>query len=166
MEMCFFYIFGTIAIIGSIIAIINPFSESPITSAMALLLVFGALTGLFVLQGAYFVGFVQLVIYAGAIIVLLVMVSAVVGVEAKEKNKFLKPVFIGGIICMILMAILIEACLLVSNIPSQMSRNILLKDLSKEIITNYLVHFQVLMFILLIGIITVINLIRGGQYES
>ena len=70
-ELILFYIFGILAV-GSAICVIA--FKNPIHSALALVLTFFSLAGLFISLGAYFVAAVQVIVYAGAIMVLFLFV--------------------------------------------------------------------------------------------
>ena len=70
-EQILFIIFGILAV-GSAICVIA--FKNPIHSALALVLTFFSLAGLFISLGAYFVAVVQVIVYAGAIMVLFLFV--------------------------------------------------------------------------------------------
>ncbi len=70
-ELIVFIIFGTVSIIGAI-AVIS--FRHPIYSALSLIVTFFSQAGLFVLLGAHFVAAVQVIVYAGAIMVLFLFV--------------------------------------------------------------------------------------------
>jgi NADH-quinone oxidoreductase subunit J len=70
-EMILFFIFGAVSLIGAI-AVIS--FRHPIYSALSLIVTFFAQAGLFVLLGAHFVAAVQVIVYAGAIMVLFLFV--------------------------------------------------------------------------------------------
>ena len=70
-EQILFIVFGILAV-GSAICVIA--FRNPIHSALALVLTFFSLAGLFVSLGAYFVAAVQVIVYAGAIMVLFLFV--------------------------------------------------------------------------------------------
>ncbi len=70
-EQILFTVFGILAV-GSAICVIT--FKNPIHSALALVLTFFSLAGLFVSLGAYFVAAVQVIVYAGAIMVLFLFV--------------------------------------------------------------------------------------------
>src|SRR5262245_42409222 len=69
--MTFFYLFGTIAVVASLLVIAQ---RNPIYSVLLLVASFGALSGLYVLLEAPFVAAIQIIIYAGAIMVLFLFV--------------------------------------------------------------------------------------------
>ena len=70
-EAIAFYLFGTVAIAASLLVIAQ---RNPIYSVLLLIASFGALSGLYVLLDAPFVAVIQIIVYAGAIMVLFLFV--------------------------------------------------------------------------------------------
>ena len=70
-ETAAFYVFGAIAIGSSLLVIAQ---RNPIYSVLLLIASFGALSGLYVLLDAPFVAVIQIIVYAGAIMVLFLFV--------------------------------------------------------------------------------------------
>ena len=70
-EQILFILFGAVSLIGAI-AVIS--FRHPIYSALSLVVTFFAQAGLFLLLGAHFVAAVQVIVYAGAIMVLFLFV--------------------------------------------------------------------------------------------
>src|SRR5215470_9900249 len=66
-----FYLFATVAVVASLLVIAQ---RNPIYSVLLLILSFGALSGLYVLLDAPFVAVIQIIVYAGAIMVLFLFV--------------------------------------------------------------------------------------------
>ena len=71
METLLYLVFGLAALVGGVLVIVN---RNPVYSALSLVLTMFAVSALYVLQQAYFVAAVQLVVYAGAIVVLFLFV--------------------------------------------------------------------------------------------
>jgi len=69
--MTFFYLFAFVAVVASLLVIAQ---RNPIYSVLLLILSFGALSGLYVLLDAPFVAVTQIIVYAGAIMVLFLFV--------------------------------------------------------------------------------------------
>src|SRR5213078_5397726 len=67
----FFYVFGARAVVASLLVIAQ---RNPIYSVLLLIGSFGALSGLYVLLEAPFVAVIQIIVYAGAIMVLFLFV--------------------------------------------------------------------------------------------
>jgi NADH-quinone oxidoreductase subunit J len=66
-----FYFFGALAIIASLLVIAQ---RNPVYSVLLLIASFGALSGLYILLDAPFAAAVQIIVYAGAIMVLFLFV--------------------------------------------------------------------------------------------
>src|SRR6478672_11064339 len=69
--MTLFYVFAVVAVLASMLVIAQ---RNPIYSVLLLILSFGALSGLYVLLDAPFVAVTQIIVYAGAIMVLFLFV--------------------------------------------------------------------------------------------
>ena len=89
-----FYFFGAIAVVASLLVIGQ---RNPIYSVLLLILSFGALSGLYVLLDAPFVAVIQIVVYAGAIMVLFLFVVMLLNApvediaEVKGIHPLLRP---------------------------------------------------------------------------
>ena len=81
MHLILFLAFGTVCVAGAI----NLIAQShPINSALSLIVVMAALAGEYLLLGAEFVAAVQVIVYAGAIVVLFLFVIMLLGVDRSE----------------------------------------------------------------------------------
>jgi len=86
----FFYLFSGLAIFCSLMVV---FKKNPVTSAFNLVLVFFAFASIYALMGAHFVAALQVLVYAGAIMVLFVFVIMLLKADEpvfdlRENNKF------------------------------------------------------------------------------
>jgi NADH-quinone oxidoreductase subunit J len=81
MDVFAFYIFGAIAVAASI-GVIG--QRNPMHSVMLLIASFGALAGLYVILDAPFTAVTQIIIYAGAIMVLFLFVVMLLNVPREE----------------------------------------------------------------------------------
>jgi NADH-quinone oxidoreductase subunit J len=81
MDVMAFYIFAALAIIASLIVIGQ---GNPMYSVMSLIVSFGALAGLYVLLDAPFTAVTQIIIYAGAIMVLFLFVVMLLNLPREE----------------------------------------------------------------------------------
>ena len=66
-----FFVFAAIAILGAVLLIL---AREPIHSALSLIVVMVSLAALYLLLGAEFIAAVQIIVYAGAVMVLFVFV--------------------------------------------------------------------------------------------
>ena len=88
-----FFIIGTIAVASSILVISM---RNPVHSALFLLLTFLCVAVLFVMKGAEFVGAVQVLVYAGGIMVLFLFVVMLINVRHLPDEKVLSNFWKGG----------------------------------------------------------------------
>jgi NADH-quinone oxidoreductase subunit J len=77
----FFYVFGAIAVVASLLVIAQ---RNPVYSVLLLIASFGALSGLYVLLDAPFVAVIQIIVYAGAIMVLFLFVVMLLNAPHEE----------------------------------------------------------------------------------
>jgi len=82
LELVLFFVLAAMAVGGAVSLILQ---RHPIHSALSLIVVMVALAGLYLLLGAEFIAAVQIIVYAGAIMVLFVFVIMLLnaGVEAR-----------------------------------------------------------------------------------
>jgi NADH-quinone oxidoreductase subunit J len=81
MDVIAFYIFAAIAVVASVLVVGQ---KNPMHSVMLLITSFGALAGLYVLLDAPFTAVTQIIIYAGAIMVLFLFVVMLLNVPREE----------------------------------------------------------------------------------
>jgi NADH-quinone oxidoreductase subunit J len=78
-----FYLFGAIAVVASLLVIGQ---RNPIYSVLLLIASFGALSGLYILLDAPFVAVIQIIVYAGAIMVLFLFVVMLLNAPHEETD--------------------------------------------------------------------------------
>ena len=78
-----FYVFGAVAVIASLLVIAQ---RNPVYSVLLLIASFGALSGLYILLDAPFVAVVQIIVYAGAIMVLFLFVVMLLNAPHEETD--------------------------------------------------------------------------------
>src|SRR5271157_491967 len=87
MEQVFFYLFAGLTLLCGGLVVANPVTRNPVTSAMFLLLAIFSMAGLFVLLHAYFLAAVQILVYAGAVMVLFVFVIMLLDLKEEERRR-------------------------------------------------------------------------------
>src|SRR6478736_1865929 len=90
MQDALFYFFAASTLICALMVIGNPFSRNPVTSAMFLVLSIASMAGLFVLLHAFFLAAVQVLVYAGAVMVLFLFVIMLLDLKEEERRKIRK----------------------------------------------------------------------------
>ena len=87
MEGTLFNIFAGLTLLSALMVVANPFSRNPVTSAMFLVTTMISISGLFVLLGAYFLAAVQILVYAGAVMVLFLFVIMLLDLREAARRK-------------------------------------------------------------------------------
>ena len=83
-ELVIFFLLAGIAVAGAVSLILQ---RHPIHSALSLIVVMVSLAGLYLLQGAEFISAVQIIVYAGAIMVLFVFVIMLLNAGEEERTN-------------------------------------------------------------------------------
>ena len=94
LPLLVFLVIGTIAVGASILVVAM---RNPVHSALFLLLTFLCVAVLFVLKSAEFVAAVQVLVYAGGIMVLFLFVVMLINYRHLPEEKVLSPAWLGGI---------------------------------------------------------------------
>src|SRR5678809_726165 len=93
METVLFYLFALLMLAGGAMVVI---SRNSVTSAMFLVATIGSLAGLFVLLHAFFLAAVQVLVYAGAVMVLFLFVIMLLNLKAEEQRQLTLFGIVGG----------------------------------------------------------------------
>lgn len=110
-PLVMFLFFGVVAVAGAV----NLLAQShPINSALSLIAVMAALAGEFLLLGAEFVAAVQVIVYAGAIMVLFVFVIMLLNAGVEERTKGSRVAVMFGIPGMLIGSVLVAWAVLQS----------------------------------------------------
>ena len=104
LHLILFLGFGAIAVAGAVNLLVQ---RHPINSALSLIAVMAALAGEYLLLGAEFVAVVQVIVYAGAIMVLFVLVIMLLNAGLEEKTKGSRVATLFGIPGMLLGSLLV-----------------------------------------------------------
>jgi len=160
MQDALFYIFGFLTLVFGFLVIANPFSRNPVTSAMFLVLTIVSLAGLFVLLHAFFLAAVQVLVYAGAVMVLFLFVIMLLDLKAEERRKIKVLGIVGGLasvgaILVIFLSSLLSAPLGAGESPTLAGGTV---QLGKLLFTQYLLPFEIVSVILLVAMVGVVLL--------
>jgi NADH-quinone oxidoreductase subunit J len=90
-----FALLAAVALAGAVVVVS---ARRVVASALALVLCLLAVAGLFILQGAEFLGAVQVLLYAGSIVVLFVFVLMLANLRGEEGGDWSAPRAYGGVL--------------------------------------------------------------------
>lgn len=142
------------------LVVLNPFSRNPVTSAMFLVLTIASLAGLFVLLHAFFLAAVQVLVYAGAVMVLFLFVIMLLDLKDEERQKVKAVAVLGGMVSVGAILFLFLRTLL-STRPSAETAPAIEGStvaLGKLLFTEYLLPFEIVSLLLLVAMVGVILL--------
>src|SRR3954471_2613499 len=98
MQALLFYVFAGLTLLCAMLVVANPLSRNPVTSAMFLVLTIASLAGIFILLDAFFLAAVQILVYAGAVIVLFLFVIMLLNLKNEQRRQVRKFGLITGLI--------------------------------------------------------------------
>ncbi len=94
-ELLFFFLFASVAVITALSVV---FQKNPVISAVSLVFTFFSLAGIYGIMGALFIATMQVLVYAGAIMVLVVFVLMLLSQRAENLSQFLnRPIRIAAL---------------------------------------------------------------------
>jgi NADH-quinone oxidoreductase subunit J len=157
-----FYLMAFVTLSGAIGMLLAP---SPIFSALFLVLSMGGVAGLFVTLNAYFIAGVQLIVYAGAVMVLFVMVLMLFNLK-EEKQAFSRGLFSGalkittsGVLAGLLFVAFIMSTKLLAEPNTELATT---EDLAQLLFTKYIFGFELISLLLLLVIVGVVAIAKGS----
>jgi len=109
MHLILFLAFGAVCVAGAVNLLVQ---RHPINSALSLVVVMGSLAAEYLLLGAEFVAAVQVIVYAGAVMVLFVFVIMLLNAGEEEPTKGSRVAMLFGIPGMLVGSLLIAWVLL------------------------------------------------------
>jgi NADH-quinone oxidoreductase subunit J len=160
MENALFYIFAALTLGSALMVVANPFSRNPVTSAMFLVATIGSLAGLFVLLHAFFLAAVQILVYAGAVIVLFLFVIMLLDLKAEERRHFNMFGVGAGLIGIAALGYVLVSTIIRSHPGKGASATLegATIPLGKTLFTQYLLPFEIVSVLLLVAMVGVILL--------
>jgi NADH-quinone oxidoreductase subunit J len=162
------FIYFAVVILASAILVVT--RKNPIHSVMFMLLLFFHIAGLFVMLNAEFLAAVQLIVYAGAILILYLFVAMLLNVDrestAARANRFWPWIIAFGVL------IASEVLLLISRgtFPADAGQAMKpggagVKELGETLYRNYLVPVEAASIILLVGLVGAVLLAKKRANE-
>src|SRR6267142_3914018 len=141
--------------------------RNPLYSAISLIGVFISLACLYVTLAAPFIAAVQVIVYAGAIMVLVVFVIMLLNVEEEERPTRLRSLVpIAVVLAAVLFAEAAFIIYFVQASPSTPTRNIsdvgLTSSIGAGLFTTYLLPFEITSILLLMAVVGAMTLARRG----
>jgi NADH-quinone oxidoreductase subunit J len=163
-----FFLFALIAVAGAIMLIV---AREPIHSALSLILVMVALAALYLMLGAEFTAAVQIIVYAGAIMVLFVFVIMLLNAGVEERTDFSKMAKYAGLPLAIVLlfglahwmahSLIGETVANGAGAPNQAA--VSTRALSMMLFREYLLPFEATSILILIAMLGALVLARKAE---
>lgn len=170
-----FYLFSAITLVSGLLVVLN---KNAVNSAMFMILAFSGTAGIFFLLDAFFIGIIQILVYAGAVMVLFLFVIMLLNVE----KMVMKRVGWGTVIFSTLsfIVLLVGALYILRLSPElsasfapEVSENVVVENplayttssqsFGYALFTKYMLPLQVAGFLLLIAMIGIV--VISKQYK-
>jgi NADH-quinone oxidoreductase subunit J len=108
MSPILFWIFVAMMLFFGGMVVLN---RNPVASALSLVVSFLALAALYVSLDAYFIGVIQILVYAGAVMVLFLFIIMLMDLKAESRRRVNFPAVCGGFVVIILfIKVLSDVC--------------------------------------------------------
>ncbi len=163
MEAFFFLLFAALSVFSAVMVILQ---KSPIASVLFLVLTLFCLAALFVLLAAPFIAAIQLIIYAGAVMVLFTFVVMLLNVRAIEEGGAAGLKITGAAVALLFLVLTIvvlyrfvlpEQSGFLQTPPPAIGS---VESVGTALFTVYLLPLEIASFLLLAGIIGAVVLAR------
>jgi NADH-quinone oxidoreductase subunit J len=93
MELALFWIFAALMLVFGLGVV---FLRNPVSSAMCLVMSFVALAALFVTLDAFFIAVIQVLVYAGAVMVLFLFIIMLLDLKTEQTRRLNLAAWLGG----------------------------------------------------------------------
>jgi len=141
-------LFGFLSALALFSALMMIFSRNPVHSVLWLIVTFFAISGHYILLNAQFLAIVNIIVYAGAIMVLFLFVIMLMNLNKSiepKKSRWLR--FAGGVaggcLLLVLVAALKDSEVAKESAQVKTGDMGLIKNLGKELFSTYVVPFEI-----------------------
>ena len=173
MALTLFFVLAAVSVLAALGVIFN---KNVVHSALSLLVNFGALAVLYFMLNAQFLGIAQILVYAGAIVVLFLFVVMLIGADLGEpvdswlngRNIFL--IVLGLALLTVIGTAVFENVTFLGaqgNFTSEVAQNFgQTQAIATVLFTQYVLSFQLIAVLLSVGIIGVVWLAQHQQRQK
>jgi len=172
-DALFFYAFAAVTVIGSLLVVLQ---KNPVYSVLSIIAAFFGLAGLYVLLEAPFVAVVQIIIYAGAIMVLFLFVVMLLNVPREDaaewdrSHPLYRPmaVRIGAVLAVLLALELGWALSRTAGLSAGVADDgpavSSVAELGKVLFTDYMFAFEVTSILIIAAMVGAVVLARKREH--
>jgi NADH-quinone oxidoreductase subunit J len=160
MSPFLFWFFAFLMLVFGAAVVIN---RNPIASALSLVICFLGLSALFISLDAFFIGVIQVLVYAGAVMVLFLFIIMLLDLRVEVRRRMNVVAFAGGLA--VALAFFIQVYLVVGQLgiakqgfPPLAAQTDDVRRVGLLLFTNYILPFQIIGVLVLVATIGVIVL--------
>lgn len=140
-----FWVLSALALFSAIMVVA---SKSPVNSILYLIIVFFTITGHYILLNAQFLAIVNIIVYAGAIMVLFLFVVMLMNLNAEsepKKHRMLQfaGLISGGCLFLVLVSAISDATKVSGVVQLNGGSEGLVANLGKVLFNNYVLPFEI-----------------------
>lgn len=159
-TLSFFYFLSFLTVLSSLMVIL---SRNPIHSVLYLILTFFTLSGHYILLNAQFLAAVNIIVYAGAIMVLFLFVIMFLNIkndqeEAKNNLTKIAAAIVGGTVFVILFGAYRKTAMTPADPNTFDSQVGMIESLGKLLFREYLLPFELASILLLVAMVGAVML--------
>ncbi len=164
-EAIFFYTFTGVLLLAALSVISN---RQPIYSVLSLLVVMFCLAALFIMLGAYFIAALQVLLYAGAVLVLFLFVVMLLNLAPEElaRSRIFTLRTLGACTALLFFVLFVKVLAAPTEgmmLAPHASPNGSVESIGKLLFEEYLLPFELTSFIILAAVIGAVTL---GKQQS
>ena len=161
MSPILFWLFAFLMLVFGAAVVIN---RNPIASALSLVICFMGLSALFISLDAFFIGIIQVLVYAGAVMVLFLFIIMLLDLRMEQLRKLNIVALAGGVA--VAMALFLQIYFVIGQLgaakqpfpPLAAVKTDDVRNVGHLLFTNYTLPFQIIGVLVLVATIGVIVL--------
>ena len=161
MDFITFFILATLMVLFAAVVILHP---SPVYSALALVLVMSLLAVYFFFLDAHMLGWFQIIVYAGAVMVLFLFVIMLLNLQTdpheNQKPSLRLAAGLGGAVLMIELFLLFSRTPPLESVATLPENYGTVQSLSEKLFTDYLIPFELTSVLLLVAAVGAVVLAK------
>ncbi len=160
MQLFLFYFFGSLSVVSALLVVCL---QKPTRALLSLIISMFSLAIIYLLLGAPFVAMTNIIVYAGAVLVLFLFVIMLQGIGAQEIPLRLR--FKPGYLFLSCFVTVVFFCLVIglfahAIFPSISVPNGTVEVLAQKLFRDYLLPFELTSLLLLIGVFAAVSLAK------
>jgi len=162
----FFYVFAALTLLAAVVMLTR---KSALDGAICLVVCFLGFAGLYAMLDAPFVAAMQVLVYAGAIMMLIIFVIMTVNTD-ESRRAVKKPVLVGSIVATVIMVVcmtLFFTAVRGAKLPSDTGEAFLpgtVQRVGKLLFANHVLNFEMISLLLLTALVGA--LVLGKRHKS